>query len=44
MPVVESYNKNTKLSSFKSSENIQRQEAGPDSTVSNNKILFRDPE
>ena len=30
--------KNTKLCSFKSIENIQMKEAGPDSTVSNDKI------
>ena len=31
-------NKNIKLSSFKSSENIQKKEGGPDSTVSNNQF------
>ena len=30
--------KNIKLSSFKSSENIQKKEGGPDSTVSNNQF------
>ena len=31
-------NKNIKLSSFKSSENIQKIEGGPDSTVANNQF------
>ena len=30
--------KNIKLSSFKSSENIQKKEGGPDSTVANNQF------
>ena len=35
---TETANKNIKLSSFKSSENIQKKEGGPDSTVSNNQF------
>ena len=31
-------NKNIKLSSFKSSESMQKKEGGPDSTVSNNQF------
>ena len=34
----ETVNKNIKLSSFKSSENIQKKEGWPDSTVSNNQF------
>ena len=34
-PAVVTTNKNVNLSSFKSSENIQKKEGGPDSTVSN---------
>ena len=31
-------NKNIKLHSFKSSDNMQKKEGGPDSTVSNNQF------
>ena len=38
-------NKNIKMSSFKSSENIQKKEGGPDRSISDNQsILFSDPE
>ena len=37
-PAAVSTNINIKLSSFKSSENIQEKEGGPDSTVSNNQF------
>ena len=37
-------NKNIKMSSFKSSENIQKKEGEPDRSVSDNLILFSDPE
>ena len=36
--LLHSTNKNIKMSSFKSSENIQKKEGGPDSTVSNNQF------
>ena len=34
-------NKNIKLSSFKSSKNIQKKEGGPDGTVSNNQYIHK---
>ena len=40
-PAAVTTNKNIKISSFKSSENIQKKEDGPDRSVS---ILFSDPE
>ena len=36
--LLHSTNKNIKMSSFKSIENIQKKEGGPDSTVSNNQF------
>ena len=35
-PAAVTTNKNTKMSSFKSSENIQKKEGGPDRSVSDN--------
>ena len=37
-PAAVTTNRNRKLSSLKSSENIQKKEGGPDSTVSNNQF------
>ena len=37
-PAAVATNKNIKMSSFKSSENIQKKEVGPDSTVSDNQL------
>ena len=37
-PAAVTTNKNIKLSSFKSSEKIQKKEGGPDNTVSNNQF------
>ena len=37
-PTEVTKNKNINMSSFKSSENIQKKEVGPDSTVSNNQF------
>ena len=36
LPISEIPNKNIKMSSFKSSENIQKKEGGPDRSVSDN--------
>ena len=38
-PAAVTINKNIKLSSFKSTENIQKNEGGPDSAVSNNQFF-----
>ena len=38
-PAAVTTNKNIKISSFKSSENIQKKQGGPDRSVSNNKFV-----
>ena len=39
LSITSVFKSNIKLSSFKSSENIQKKEVGPDSTVSNNQFF-----
>ena len=43
-PAAVTTNKNIKMSSFKSSKNIQKKEGGLDRSVSDNHSSFSDPE